>query len=120
MKRLIYLCFGFSILMYGCAKDKVKNVIPSNNCSQLDSITYTNDVQIILNSNCLPCHQYPGAGGINLDSYNESKNVALSGQLLQSVIHDTNYVIMPPPPVKSLDSCEVKIIKRWLAQGCKE
>ena len=83
-----------------------------------DSVSFTEDVSSIIIPKCTPCHQYPGTGGINLDSYENIKLQAQSGQLVQSIIHDTNYVIMPPPPLIGLDSCQIKSIKRWITQGC--
>ena len=103
----------------GCKKDKVQYQSPSIICCELaDSITYSKNINQILTNNCLPCHQYPGAGGINLDNYSDAKAIALSGQLYHSVIHDSNYVIMPPPPQTELDSCNIIAIKNWITQGC--
>jgi len=119
-KELLLLFFAAIFILGACKKEKTSAQPILTNCQISDSISYMSDVKSILDANCIPCHQYPGAGGINLDSYNESKNVALSGQLVQSIIHDTNYVIMPPPPQKQLDSCQIKTIKKWIEQGCME
>ncbi|MGZ3900904.1 MAG: c-type cytochrome domain-containing protein [Bacteroidia bacterium] len=80
-------------------------------------ISYSNTINPILQANCLPCHATPGSGGINLDSYSTVAATAQSGQLYQAIIHDTTYVIMPPPPQKQLDSCQVKAIWLWTKQG---
>lgn len=108
-----------------CTKSKVPipiepiSPIPSN-CQLADSISYSQTVSPILNVNCNSCHQYPGSGSISLDSYSNVSIFAKSGQLVQSIIHDTNYVIMPPPPHKGLDSCQIKAIKLWVLQGCQD
>ena len=114
------LCLGLILIFFAfaCNKDKVNNQISQNNCVEGDSVSFNQVIAPVLSNNCLPCHQSPGSGGINLDNYNDIKNQALSGQLVQSIIHDTNYIIMPPPPLKELDSCDIKRIKLWILQGC--
>jgi len=109
-------------LFYSCKHEKVKNpLIPVAPCEEVkDTLTYQGQIAPILSQNCFPCHVYPGSGGINMDNFTDVKAVALSGMLVQSIIHDTTYVIMPPPPQKLLDSCDVKRIKRWIQTGCKE
>lgn len=116
MKKYVLFLVAFTLLS-SCENDKVPIIQPIS-CELKDTVSYTQDIAPILTANCFPCHQYPGAGGINLDSYSNSASIALSGQLVQSIIHDTNYVIMPPPPQNELDSYQVKAIKRWVAQGC--
>ncbi len=120
MKKYLFIV-GTFLLISSCKKDKVPSpkVVPVN-CQLEDTISYANQIQPILNNNCLPCHQYPGSGGINLDTYLNVKSIALSGQLVQSIIHDTNYIIMPPLPQNQLDSCQIKTVKRWVLQGCLE
>ncbi len=114
-KYLLFL-IGFLVLS-SCENDKVP-IIQNVTCQLKDTVSYAQDIAPILTANCFPCHQYPGSGGINLDNYTNSKSIALSGQLVQSIIHDPNYVTMPPPPQKELDSCQIKDIKQWVAQGC--
>lgn len=121
MKKLIVIMLGLCFFSFSsCVRDKVQPtnelVIP---CTINDTVLYTTEVASILNNNCLPCHSYPGAGGINLDNFLDSKTIAQSGMLIHSVIHDTNYVIMPPPPNKLLDSCQIKTLQRWIDLGCQ-
>lgn len=113
--------FFFTVILVGCTREKVKpiSIIPAP-CILSDSVNYSMQVAPILTSHCLPCHAYPGSGGINLDNYLDSKAIAQSGMLIQSIIHDTNYVIMPPPPHAPLDSCQIKVLKRWVDTGCLE
>ena len=120
---LLHVMFFFAIqvLFWSCKHEKVKNpVMTSVPCEVQDTLTYQGQIAPILSQNCFPCHVYPGSGGINMDNFTDVKAVALSGMLVQSIIHDTTYVIMPPPPQKLLDSCDVERIKRWIQTGCKE
>ncbi|HBW86117.1 MAG TPA: hypothetical protein DEF82_05080 [Crocinitomicaceae bacterium] len=106
------------ILLIGCTKDKVNNS-NDNSCNLPNEITFSQNVSQILAQSCYPCHQTPGSGGINLDNYLDVKNQALSGQLVHSISNDSSYIIMPPPPMNGLDSCQANTIKKWISQGCK-
>ncbi|MEI6020961.1 MAG: hypothetical protein WCR21_07515 [Bacteroidota bacterium] len=66
----------------------------------------------------MPCHAIPGSGGINLDTYEQCKATAKSGQLIPVVMFSPGNTFMPPPPQRSLDSCEIKALNLWIKQGC--
>ncbi len=83
-------------------------------------VTYNTNIKNILHNNCSPCHDAPGSGGINLDSYEPSVALAKSGELLQVVAYIPGEVSMPPPPQKQLDSCEIKALTLWIKEGCPQ
>jgi hypothetical protein len=117
----LMIILATQVLLCSCIREKVKNpTIIAVPCEVKDTLTYQGQIAPILSQNCFPCHVYPGSGGINMDNFTDVKAVALSGMLVQSIIHDTTYVIMPPPPQKLLDSCDIKRIKRWIQTGCRE
>lgn len=80
-------------------------------------ISYSNTVSKIMTKNCYPCHQTPGSGGINLDSYAPTKALA-QGELMDVITYNPGNIQMPPPPQKLLDSCEIKALNLWIKQGC--
>ncbi|MBS1636859.1 MAG: hypothetical protein JST26_13160 [Bacteroidetes bacterium] len=86
--------------------------------NQNSTISYSANIVPILNTYCNSCHTYPGSGGIDLNYYTGVKNAALSGQLIHAMQHDTNYVIMPPPPAQAVDTCQRYAIRRWIIEGC--
>ncbi len=67
----------------------------------------------------MPCHSSPS--NFAFDNYTSVKASALSGDLTHAVINDSNFVIMPPPGYgyTALDSCQIKALNLWLAQGCQ-
>ena len=80
-------------------------------------VSYSATVKTIITSNCSACHSSPGAGGINLDTYQQCKQLAQSGDLMRVTSCSPGDVCMPPPPNKSLDSCSMKALKIWIKAG---
>jgi mono/diheme cytochrome c family protein len=110
-----YFFIFFSIfLLASCAKDKVSN---SQNCFVPTTVSYSQDIKSILNQKCNNCHSYPGTGGIYLDSFQMVHDLAISGILLGSILSQPNFTAMPPTGYDQLDSCEIKNIQKWVAQG---
>jgi hypothetical protein len=93
--------------------------VVDNSCQYKSNsvISYSLCISPILMANCMPCHSSPSA--FSFDSYQPVKAAAQSGELIHAVMNDPNFVTMPPPPNKALDSCQIKALNLWLAQGCK-
>jgi hypothetical protein len=81
--------------------------------------SFSADVLPIFQNNCNGCHAKPGSGGINLDQYSSISQQLLGGELMPVVTNtDVNSTIMPPPPQRHLDSCDLKTLSKWLGQSC--
>jgi hypothetical protein len=116
MKNYRNLCLVF--FLFSCEKDKVTTPIVTNTpCVLNDTVSFQNEVFPLISNYCISCHSYSGSGGLNLDSYAGVQSFAVTGQLYPTLLHDPNGIIMPPLPAAGLDSCEVKLIKRWIDQG---
>ncbi len=84
-------------------------------CDTLN-ISYAQDIQPILATNCVGCHSSAApSGGVVLDNYNSVKSVASSGRLYGAVAHLSGY--KPMPPSGQLDNCSILKIKAWIHQG---
>ncbi len=84
-------------------------------CDTLN-MSYAQDIQPILATNCVGCHSSSVAsGGVVLDNYNSVKSVASSGRLYGAVAHLSGYKSMPPNG--QLDNCSILKIKAWINQG---
>lgn len=127
---MLRFCFilVISLLFFNCTKQKgviVPKIInnplisPPTNCGIKDSthVNYTDDVKKIFDNNCLPCHAKPGSGGINLDTEESCRAALESGQIWPVIVYSPGNIMMPPPPQKALDSCEIKALNLWLKQG---
>lgn len=78
-------------------------------------VSYSKTVQGILSNNCLPCHSSPSA--FSFDSYGGSSASAAAGNLTGVITGDPSFTKMPPN--KTMDSCDIKAILKWVNQGYK-
>ncbi len=93
------------------------NCDPSLTACDSTSVSLANDVQPILNSQCLGCHSGAApSGGIGLDSYGLIKNVADNGKLIGAITWSPGFVDMPQGGDK-LSDCDIAIIQGWIDEG---
>lgn len=122
MKFQLLIIFVLLIILQSCKYDKLKpieknislNAIQiNNNCGNLSSVSFSLQVQSIINSKCISCHD--ASSSIKLHNYSNVSLFANSGQLIGCLTGDPSYAQMPPSG--SLDSCSIKIIVNWVNQG---
>lgn len=100
-------------LFWSCVKDKTADI----SCSSATVVSYKNGIQPILDFACNSCHNYPGTGGIYLDSFQMTHDLALNGTLLGVIKGEPNYLMMPPYGYPQLDSCQMALLASWIANG---
>ena len=84
------------------------------------AVSFSQDVQPILNTSCTGCHNSNNAsGGISLTNYTGVLGPATSGQLYGAVAHQPGSVAMPQGGNK-LPDCQINTIKAWIDQGIKD
>jgi hypothetical protein len=82
------------------------------------NITYTNFIQPIIKTNCQGCHiQKAWGGNILLNTFDEVKQVAQSGQLYESITWKTGLSAMPKFQ-KQLPDCYIQKVEAWIKKGC--
>ena len=89
----------------------------TNPCVVAPVVSYSLTVSPILMQNCMPCHVagVSNTTGIVLSTYNGVKLAANSGRLLGAITYNPNYMQMPA--TAQLDTCDIRQIKNWVAQG---
>ena len=116
---LLGLMTGSIVLIIGCSKtseDKLTTPTPPQTCDTVN-MTYSTDVQPILQANCYSCHGNGNIeGGITLDTYASVKSVAESGELIGVITHAAGYPPMPDGGGK-LSDCDINKIKDWINRG---
>jgi len=92
--------------------------IIEGNCDTT-AISFTQDIQPLINDQCLSCHKAGNASGnILLNSYAAIKEQADNGKLLGSVRHESGYSSMPPGG--SLSNCSIARLEAWINNGAPE
>ena len=109
------------LLIVACSKNKEEDLTPGKvECDTNKTISYKNDVQHILNSNCgaqAGCHSNGSAsGGVKLESWQGTNIVAESGLLMKSIKHESGAAPMPNAN-KKIDNCYIAIIEKWIKAG---
>ncbi|UCH15130.1 MAG: hypothetical protein JSV22_03980 [Bacteroidales bacterium] len=120
MRKALFLCsyslLILSFLNLSCTADKEETII---DLCGIENISFSLDIEPVLDASCINCHNSVNANaGIALDSYEDAKDAANSGQLLGSVKHEPGYSKMPPSG--KLDSCEIVRIEEWIDKGLPE
>lgn len=82
--------------------------------------TYDASIAGLIDYRCTGCHSGNNPeGGLMLTTYEEVKSAALNGDLLERIeLPESNSASMPPNG--SLDSCDIDLIKTWIALGGPE
>lgn len=117
-KALASIISGGILFIIGCSKtseDKLTTPTPGG-CDTVN-MTYSNDVQPILQANCYSCHGNGNAnGGVTLDSYEAVSGLAASGILTGVITHASGFPPMPQGAAK-LSDCDINTIQDWINRG---
>lgn len=104
------------------------------NLYDIKNVSYKDDIQPILNDNCVICHSSElESGNINFETYadlmnsryfNRNTPVAIAGSAEESrlylVVHSNKKSIVMPPPnsgISKLSDFEITKIKVWINEG---
>lgn len=127
MKRkiLIPFLFGFAMLASSCRHE--------TDLSSLKQVSFANDIQPIIASNCAMsgCHSGNGSSGgedelFPLTTYEEvidegdvRAGDAHGSKFYQVISNHTIENVMPPSPYPPLSDNQIKLIYLWIEQGAK-
>jgi hypothetical protein len=104
----------------GCYYDVAEELYPATDGCDTSNVTYTADIQVMLQQNCLSCHaQSANQGGIILEGYAQAKTFADNGRLLGSISHASGFVAMPQGGAQ-LPECSINKVRAWINHGAPE
>jgi uncharacterized membrane protein len=94
-----------------------QNLTCTNTTCDSTGISFSADIQPLIQSKCLGCHNVssPG-GGILLNNYSNIAAVAQNGKLTGSITYASGYIPMPKNAPK-LSDCEIAIVRNWINEG---
>lgn len=81
------------------------------------NMKYATNIQPIIQANCYSCHANGKAeSGVSLETYNQVKQRAASGLLMNVITHASGFPAMPYQLPK-LSDCDINKIKDWIDRG---
>lgn len=84
-----------------------------------DDMSFSNDIFPVIKNNCYSCHNNTNTSyNVNLENYNNIKQIAESGRLLGAIKHNDGFYSMPLNQEK-LPECTISKIEAWINQGLK-
>jgi len=105
-------------------------------CTGGSAVSYSRDVQPILQANCLSCHQKGGAGyeasGFSMETYDDLMKGTRNGpMILAGDSQGSNLIVlmegradpsikMPHGRAKPVSKADIDTIRRWIEQGAKK
>lgn len=114
----IFIIFsGIFLFVYSCKKQNREDLDFEASLCAVDTISYQTHIKVILQNNCMPCHDASSQqGGVILDNYNDVAPLANSGDLIGVTRRDPGYKPMPTNSGK-ISNCSILAIEKWIAQG---
>ena len=104
-------------VLYSCYWDSVEGLHPANGytnpCDSAQQAVYSQAISKIISYNCLSCHNSTYAGGnVQLGSYDQVKQYAENGSLMNAILRQpgTN----PMPPTLALPGCQTNKLMLWI------
>ena len=113
---IAFLFIGFSCKKKSVVVDQSTSKNTSISCSDTINVSYSKQIQPILNTNCIRCHD--AETGQNLTTYQTTLPFAKAGIIEGCITGKPDFILMPP--ANKMDSCTIKTIQAWIHQGMKD
>lgn len=113
--RLLIILASSMLVISSCSKDNEAD--QGNNTCLTTAMSFSTNIQPILNANCTSCHNSSNlSGGQNLTTYAGVVAATDNGKLLGVINHSSGYPAMPQGSAK-LSDCNIAKITAWISQG---
>ncbi len=122
MKSILPVSVLAFLFLMGCSNDSESDLIDQQkDDNETELVTYTNNIQSVINSNCLSCHSSPPVNGapFSLTTYAQVKSRAESGLLLTAISRQTGEA-RAMPPTGRLPQATIDLVEQWIADGLLE
>lgn len=119
MKKILFKIILPLILLYNCSH---VSEIDLQEEQGIPNITTYNDIQGIINNNCINCHQSPPLNGANssLLNYDQVKNAVLNNDLINRISSQVGSPSAMPFGGPRLPQNLIDQIVRWKDDGLVE
>ena len=108
------------VWLQSCYWDNEEDLYPVVADCDTTNVTYSGTVAIILDDNCVSCHNSSfSQGGVVVDNYDDLKIVVDNGRFWGAINHEGGFSPMPQNLPK-LPECELKKIRTWINEGASD
>ena len=114
MRKNILLIMLAAIGATSCYYDNAEELYQQEPCD-VSAVTYSQDVSVIINNNCLSCHSGPNAeANLDLSTYGTvSANAAVIKVRINLPAGDPGVM----PPTGPMSPCNMNKVTTWIDQG---
>jgi hypothetical protein len=107
----------FTILQACTKSESSPSLVKPANCDANEVISYSNDIQTIMNDWCVRCH-YAGSGIYDYSSYEVVADRARSGRMEERLLMPKDEPLHMPEDV-NMNPCALYKLRLWIHQGAK-
>lgn len=111
MKQTSLIILFISITLSGCYFDNEEELYGIPTCDTTN-VSFTADIQPIINANCVSCHTAGGSAPGDFTTYVGIKSKVDNGSFNNRVLVQKNM-----PPSGPLSTCEQTKIQKWIDNG---
>ena len=114
---LVFCIISIPLFLSGCVKDSEEDKLGGYGFCKESQVSFSENVQPILNQDCVSCHTGPGAeNGVVLDSYSGVVASVNDGLFMPVIKQDAGYIPMPTGKPK-LNDCKIATLQKWIDEG---
>ncbi len=117
-QSIALLVFLLTISLTSCYYDNEEYLYPSPEICDTTSVSYSQHIAPIIQTNCIGCHSgVAPSGGINLTTYTDVLVKVNDNSFLNAVRY--NNINSPMPPSGKMSDCNINNIAAWIHQGAQ-
>ncbi len=116
MKSIVFLITSFIIFTtFSCSNDSESDLNPP---PPTNVVTYTTDVSVIINANCISCHgTTPSNNSMSLTTYQNVRDAVLNRGLINRISRAQGTAGMMPQGGTRLTDSSINLIIKWQTDG---
>lgn len=115
--RGFFVISVLSLISSSCYYDNYEDLYGNVNACDTSSVTFSQDIKVIIGQNCEGCHNGASAsGGLNLAGHQNISVAALNGIIMNRVTRSAGDPLLMPPG-QALSDCDQTKLRAWINAG---
>ena len=114
-----FLLFALVLTLMGCTNDSTDD-LSAEMLSPETTVTYSQHVKTIIESNCISCHGNIPSAPMSLTTYGEVRDAILNRGLIDRISRSNGQSGLMPQGGTRMPQTNIDIIIKWQADGFPE